>query len=131
VKNFSHHSTRRVDFAIGIGYDSDIDAAMALIKDVANEDARVLQEPAPMVAVAELADSSVNLTVRVWCQASFYWPLKFDLTKAFKERLDRDGIEIPYPQTTLHIAADSRNVFRPVLGKSSNESMRVSTSLPI
>ena len=62
------------------------------------------EDPAPLVAVTELADSSVNLVVRVWCEAGNYWPLRFALTKAIKERLDADGITIPFPQHHVHIA---------------------------
>jgi small conductance mechanosensitive channel len=131
VKNFSHHSTRRVDFTIGIGYGEDIDTAMKELKNAANEDARVLQDPAPMAAVSELADSSVNLTVRVWCQASFYWPLKFDLNKAFKERLDRAGIEIPFPQTAIHLDPESRSALLAMAGKPSRTNTGLPPSLPI
>jgi len=103
VKNFSHHDTRRVDLAVGIAYEDDINKAMAAILDVTGADERVHAEPAAMVAVTELADSSVNLAVRVWCDAGNYWPLKFDLTKTIKERLDAEQISIPYPQRTVHM----------------------------
>ena len=103
VKNFSFHETRRVDLLIGIAYEDDIDKAMAAIHAVVGADSRSHDDPAPMVAVAELADSSVNLTVRVWCQAGDYWGLKFDLTKAVKERLDAEGITIPFPQVQTHV----------------------------
>jgi small conductance mechanosensitive channel len=56
-----------------------------------------------MVVVGELGDNSVNLTIRVWCQASEYWGVKFDLTKAFKQRFDGEGISIPFPQRTVHL----------------------------
>jgi small conductance mechanosensitive channel len=103
VKNYSFHSTRRVDFVVGIDYGDSIDKAMETIHSVINADARVLKDPAPMVVVGELADSSVNLTVRVWCNSGDYWGLKFDLTKAFKQKLDADGITIPFPQRTVHL----------------------------
>ena len=88
IKNYSFHATRRVDFLFGIGYADNIDAAMDLILATANADERVHQDPAPMVAVGELADSSVNIILRVWCSASDYWGLKFDLTKSIKQRFD-------------------------------------------
>jgi small conductance mechanosensitive channel len=103
VKNYSHHSTRRVDFVIGIDYSDNIDKAQDTVLAVANADARVLKDPAPMVVVGELGDNSVNLTIRVWCQASEYWGVKFDLTKAFKQRFDGEGISIPFPQRTVHL----------------------------
>jgi small conductance mechanosensitive channel len=103
IKNFSFNSTRRVDLVVGIAYDDDINKAMTSIKSVIDGDERAHGDPAPMVAVTELADSSVNLVVRVWCDASNYWPLRFDLTKAIKERLDTDGISIPFPQRDVHL----------------------------
>ncbi len=104
VKNYSHHATRRVDLMMGISYEDDIDAAMAAIRGLVGADRRVLADPEPMFAVAELADNSVNLTVRAWCNSDDYWPLKFGLTKGLKERFDAEGISIPYPQRTVHIA---------------------------
>ncbi len=103
IKNYSFHETRRVDLSVGIGYDDDINAAHAAIMDEIGKDERPLKDPAPQIAVVELADNSVNLTVRVWCNAGDYWPLRFDLLKNVKERLDSDGISIPYPQRTVHL----------------------------
>ncbi len=105
IKNYSYHATRRVDLAIGIAYEDDIDEAMRVAGAVITEDARALADPEPMVAVAELGDNSVNLTVRVWCATADYWGLKFDLTKQLKERFDAEEISIPYPQRTVHMAA--------------------------
>ena len=103
IKNFSFHPTRRVDFLIGIAYEDSVDTAMELILGLANADERVHDDPAAMVAVGELADSSVNIILRVWCDAGDYWALKFDLTKAIKQRLDAEGISIPYPQRQIHV----------------------------
>jgi len=103
IKNYSFHETRRVDLLMGIAYEDKIDDAVATINKVIEADSRAHKDPAPMVAVVELADSSVNLTVRVWCDAGDYWPLKFDLTKALKERFDSEGISIPYPQQVVHM----------------------------
>lgn len=103
VRNYSHHSTRRVDLSVGIAYEDDIDAAMTVIMDTISADARVHGDPEPMTAVSELADSSVNFVIRVWCDSSDYWGLKFDLTKALKLQLDDANISIPYPQRTVHL----------------------------
>ena len=103
ITNFSHHATRRVDLVMGIGYGDDIDKAMETIHAVISADPRSHDDPAPMVAVSELAESSVNLTVRVWCTAGDYWPLKFDLTKALKQRFDAEGLSIPFPQRDVHL----------------------------
>jgi small conductance mechanosensitive channel len=103
IKNYSYHETRRVDLAVGIGYEDDIDGAHSAIMDEINADSRALKDPEPQIAVVELGDNAVQLTVRVWCQSGDYWPLRFDLLKRLKERLDTDGISIPYPQRTVHL----------------------------
>jgi small conductance mechanosensitive channel len=103
VVNYSHHETRRVDLTVGIDYGDDIDKAFATVRKAIAADARVHAEPEPLVAVAELADNSVNIVIRVWCDAGDYWPLKFDLTKALKEALDKAGISIPFPQRVVHM----------------------------
>lgn len=103
VRNYSHHSTRRVDLAVGIAYEDDIEVALKVLLDTVNADSRVHADPAAAAMVMELADSSVNFAVRVWCDASDYWDVKFDLTKALKLQLDAANISIPYPQRTVHL----------------------------
>ena len=66
-------------------------------------DSRVLKDPAPQIAVSEMADSSVNFVVRPWCNRTDYWAVKFDLTKAFKEQLEAGGCSIPFPQRDVHL----------------------------
>lgn len=105
IKNYSFHPTRRVDIVIGIAYEDEIDKALAAIVDECQKDSRVQGDPAPMAAVTDLGDSSVNFTVRVWCNAADYWALKFDLTKNLKNRMDAENISIPYPQRTVHMPA--------------------------
>jgi len=99
ITNYSHHGTRRISLDFGIDYGDDIDKAMQIIKDVAAADARVQAEPAPWVGVTNLGDSSVDLTMRLWCKASDFWALKCDMTKAVKEAFDANGISIPYPHS--------------------------------
>ncbi|WP_375593541.1 mechanosensitive ion channel domain-containing protein [Algihabitans albus] len=103
IHNYSFHDTRRVDLTLGIGYEANIADAKAAILDEVGKDARAHADPAPMVAVLGLGESSVDLVVRVWCAAGDYWSLKFDLTEALKNRLDREGISIPFPQRTVHM----------------------------
>ena len=107
VVNYSFHDTRRVDLALGISYEDNIEMAVEAINQTIAADARVLKDPEPMVAVSELADSSVNFVIRVWCNASDYWALKFDMTRALKEKMDSEGISIPYPQQTVHMIQKS------------------------
>ncbi len=103
IKNYSHHPTRRVDLLMGISYDDDIGIAVNTIKQVLDAEPRVLKDPAYQVAVAELADSSVNLVVRPWCKGEEYWNVRFDLTRNLKEQLEAAGCSIPYPQQDVHM----------------------------
>ena len=103
VKNYSHHTTRRVDLVMSNDYDDDIDKAQSVVENVVKADTRVLADSAPMVVVWNLAESSVDLTIRVWCQAGDYWPLKFELTKRLKQQFDAEKLTIPFPQRTLHM----------------------------
>jgi small conductance mechanosensitive channel len=103
IKNYSGNSTRRVDMVMGISYGDDIGKAIEVIKAIIARDDRVLADPAPVVAVSELADSSVNIVVRPWTKGSDYWGLKFDLTRAFKEELEAAGCSIPFPQRDVHV----------------------------
>ena len=105
IKNITAEDTRRVDMVMGIAYGSSIEKAIQIMRDIMAADERVLKEPEPQIAVAELADSSVNLVVRPWVQKADYWGVKFDLTRRFKEAFDREGIEIPFPQRVVHTAA--------------------------
>ncbi len=97
IRNFSHHATRRVDLVFGIDYGDDAEAAKAVILEQVKADARVHGEPEPWVRVTSLGDSSVDLTLRVWCAAGDFWDVKFHLTQAIKEAFDAKGITIPYP----------------------------------
>lgn len=97
VRNFSAHPTRRVDITVGISYDDDMDKALAIFRQVIGADERIHADPEPFVAITNLGDSSVDVTLRVWCVAGDYWGLKFDLIKRIKEALDGAGISIPYP----------------------------------
>ncbi|MEN8886852.1 MAG: mechanosensitive ion channel domain-containing protein [Winogradskyella sp.] len=97
IINYTTEGTRRVDLVFGIGYDSDIKKAKAVFYQVLASHAKVLKDPAPTVAVSELADSSINFVVRPWCNVADYWDVYFDITEAVKEALDAAGIEIPYP----------------------------------
>ncbi len=101
--NFSTEPTRRVDFVFGIGYGDSIQKARETLAGVISKDERILAEPAPMIVVGELADSSVNLNVRVWCKSENYWAIFFDLQEKVKNAFDRDGISIPFPQRDVHL----------------------------
>ena len=107
ITNFSAKETRRVDMVVGIGYDADLLKAKQELQEMVEADPRILQEPAPTIAVAELADSSVNFVVRPWVQSADFWGVKFDFTEAVKLRFDKEGISIPFPQMDVHLHKDA------------------------
>jgi len=102
ITNYSKRATRRVDMVFGIGYDDDLKKAKEILNKILQEDDRVLSDPAPLVAVSELADSSVNFNVRPWCNTSEYWNVYFDIHEKVKLTFDAEGISIPYPQMDIH-----------------------------
>lgn len=101
--NFSTEARRRVDFSFGIAYGDDVDKAKEVLTRLINEDSRILQDPAPFIAVSELADSSVNLVVRVWAEAVNYWGIFFNLTENVYKTFDKEGLNIPFPQMDVHL----------------------------
>lgn len=103
VTNYSTEPKRRVDFVFGIGYGDDYDKAKSVLMDIVNGDDRIHQDPAPFIALSELADSSVNLVVRVWVDAPNYWGVKFDTTEKVYKVFDKEGLNIPFPQMDVHV----------------------------
>ena len=103
ITNFSVNELRRVDMVIGVSYSDDLTKVMEVLKDMLSKDERVLAEPAPFIGVSELADSSINLVCRPWTKSSDFWQFKCDFTKLEKERLDAEGISIPFPQRDVHL----------------------------
>ena len=103
ITNYSRLPTRRLDLVIGISYGDNMNQAMTVLNDLLVHDDRILKEPAHQVMVKELADSSVNLNLRCWTKRQDYWSLLFALTKQAKERLDKHGISIPFPQRDVHL----------------------------
>ncbi|MCH8810101.1 MAG: mechanosensitive ion channel, partial [Proteobacteria bacterium] len=106
ITNYSRVEARRLDLVVGIGYQDDIDKALAAMMDLLVKDERVNDDPEPQVMVKELGDSAVNLNLRCWIAPGDYWGLRFDLTKAIKQRLDAEGITIPFPQRDVHLFQD-------------------------
>jgi small conductance mechanosensitive channel len=103
ILNYSRVEARRLSVVVGISYGDDIDNAQAVLLELMTSDSRVNAEPAPQVLVKELSDSSVNLDLRCWAAAGDYWGLLCDLNKAVKQRLDAEGITIPFPQRDVHL----------------------------
>lgn len=101
--NFSTEPRRRVDWTIGIGYGDDADKAKEVLLAMLNDDERVLKDPEPFVAMSELADSSVNFTVRAWVESANYWPVFFDLNARVYKEFGSHGLNIPFPQMDIHL----------------------------
>ena len=103
ITNYSANPTRRVDLVFGIGYGDDLRKAKSVLETIVKEHPQVLADPAPTIAVSELADSSVNFVVRPWVNTADYWTVYFDITETVKLRLDQEGISIPFPQRDVHL----------------------------
>nr|WP_319998121.1 mechanosensitive ion channel domain-containing protein [uncultured Draconibacterium sp.] len=102
--NFSAEAKRRVDFTFGIAYGDDVDKAKEVLMKLIKADERIINDPAePFIAVSELADSSVNLVVRVWAEAANYWGIYFDLHEKVYKTFDKEGLNIPFPQMDVHV----------------------------
>jgi small conductance mechanosensitive channel len=107
IINYSAEENRRVDMTVGVAYDADLSKVRDVLNDIISKDERILSDPAPQVAVAELADSSVNFVVRIWTKTGDYWAVKCDTTETIKNRFDEAGIGIPFPQRDIHIVSGS------------------------
>ncbi|MBN1447969.1 MAG: mechanosensitive ion channel [Bacteroidetes bacterium] len=103
ITNYSVEETRRIDLVFGIGYGDDIRKAKEVMTRVVTSDERVLKDPAPTIAVLELADSSVNFVVRPWVKTADFWDVYFDITERMKQQFDAEGISIPFPQHDVHL----------------------------
>lgn len=101
ITNFSKLPNRRIELAVGISYDDDIDKARAVILDLAQGEERVLDSPEPMVNVTNLGDSSVDLELRAWTRREDYWSVRWGLIREVKYALDKAGISIPYPHVQV------------------------------
>jgi small conductance mechanosensitive channel len=107
IVNFSKEDKRRVDLTIGIAYSDDLLKAKNLLLKIIEQDSRIIRDPEPFVRVGELADSSVNFTIRVWVQAADYWGVHFDLIEKIKLDFDKEGFNFPFPQQDIHIFQNS------------------------
>ena len=103
ITNYSANDTRRIDLVIGVSYSDDLDKVRATLEALIADESRILQDPATLIAVSELADSSVNFIVRPWVRSGDHWSVKLDLTEAIKKRFDKEGISFPFPQQDVHL----------------------------
>jgi small conductance mechanosensitive channel len=103
IVNYSTKPTRRIDLVIGVSYDANLSKAKQVLTDVVAKNELVLKDQPVTIGVSELADSSVNFVVRPWVKSSDYWPVYFELMENIKVALDDAGIEIPFPQLSVHV----------------------------
>jgi len=103
ITNITANPTRRIELVVGIGYDDDLRLAKDTIWEIIRAEPRILADPAPFVAVAELADSAVNLVLRPWTLTEDYWDVYYALVEKIKLTFDARGISIPYPQHHIHL----------------------------
>ncbi|ACM93629.1 MscS Mechanosensitive ion channel [Nautilia profundicola AmH] len=103
ITNYSREAIRRIDLVIGVGYEDDLKLVKSTLEEILNNHPKVLKDPAPAVALAELADSSVNFNVRPWVKSEDYWGVRSELLETIKTTFDEKGINIPYPQMDVHV----------------------------
>ncbi len=106
IINYSAMETRRVDIVAGVSYDDDVDRVKDILLKILTEDERILKDPPPFVGLLEMADSSVNFTVRAWVKTENYWNVFFDTNEKIKKTFDAENISIPYPQLDVHMDKD-------------------------
>jgi len=109
IRNRTAEPIRRVDLTFGVAYRDDVDQVERVLQDVVRAEEKVLTEPAPIIKLHQLAESSVNFIVRVWTRKERYWDVYWDLTRAVKLRFDQEGLSFPFPQreVTHHAAPGS------------------------
>lgn len=103
ITNYAGYPTRRVDFVFGISYGDDMKKAMELIKSEVEKESRAKTDPEPVIAVDNLGESSVDIICRVWVERADYFPVKWALTQAVKERFDAEGVSIPFPCRSVYM----------------------------
>lgn len=103
LTNYSTEPKRRVDWTIGIGYGDDVNKGRAVLQNLLAQDDRILKDPEPMIVVGELADSSVNFSVRAWVNGADYWPVYWNMLEEVYKRFSKEGLNIPFPQMDVHV----------------------------
>ena len=104
IVNYSRMETRRIEWVVGVDYGEDIDKVKAIVEGLIKADSRILQEPAPVIALQALDASSVNVTIRVWVPNAEYWNVYFEMNKKIYDEFNRQGVNFPFPQLTIHQA---------------------------
>lgn len=106
ITNYSRNELRRLDLVVGVDYGVDVGRVEQVTRRIVEQNSMVLADPAPFIAVDALADSSVNVLVRVWCKTPDYWTLYYDLRRSIYDTYNREGIDFPFPQQTVHLVKE-------------------------
>ena len=107
IINYTREGIRRVDMEFGFNYGGDYDKVKGVIQSICDKDSRILKDPAPFIALGGLGDSSVNVTVRPWCEAADYWPVHFDMHESIYKEFAKNDIGIPFPQMDVHLMKEA------------------------
>ena len=102
ITNYTKNDLRRVDFTISVEYGTETEKVKQVTLDLLKEDSRIMQDPAPFIALSALADSSVDFTLRVWTKASDYWDVFFNTNERIYAEYNKQGISFPFPQVQIH-----------------------------
>lgn len=94
---------KKLDIKVGVSYESDVEKAIEILKNIVRKNNRVAEKPEPKIGILEFADSSINIYARIWCKQADYWDLMFDINKAIRDEFKNRGITIPFPQRDIHI----------------------------
>ena len=106
IRNITNQEMRRVDMTFGIGYSDDIAEAERVLTEIVTNHEKTLEDPAPVIRLHELGDSSINFVVRPWTRTNDYWDVYWDVTREVKRRFDAEGISIPFPRRDVHVYHD-------------------------
>lgn len=104
---YNYSNRKKMDITIGVSYDSDVDLAIAIVKQILAGDDKICDSPEPKVGVSEFADSSININARLWCKQADYWDVLFSVNKSIRDEFERQNITIPFPQRDVHIKKES------------------------
>ena len=112
IINFNNQNTRRIEWSISVDYGTDYDKAKSTIINVLSSDERIMKDPSPFIVLKELSANSVDILVRVWVKRTNYWDVFYDINEKIYKVFESNGINIPFPQLTVHLSDNSKNEFK-------------------
>jgi small conductance mechanosensitive channel len=106
IHNYSQF--KKLDITVGVSYDSDVDKAIGVVRNIIKNDKRVSSKPEPKIGISEFADSSINIYSRLWCKQGHYWDVMFNINKNIHAEFGKNNITIPFPQRDVHIYGEKK-----------------------